>query len=250
MWNLRLLIICLPFILLFPGNQAIAETIRVAVASNFSETMKQLASRFQKKSGHKVIVIKGSSGKHYAQILHGAPFDVFFSADTLRPAKLEEAGKTVKRSRFTYAVGKLVLWSPRKNLVDSQGLILQNNTFRHIAIANPKLAPYGKAAQQVLEKLGLLEQLQHKIVRGENISQTFQFVKSGNAELGFIAYSQLKISRSTAPGSWWNIPASFYSPINQQAVLLNSKKAALDFITYIKTDASREIIQSYGYNTP
>jgi molybdate transport system substrate-binding protein len=163
-----------------------AQEIRIAVASNFHRTMVDLIERYEARDGHRAVVIPGSSGKHYAQILNGAPFDVFFSADARRPELLEEQGRAVPGSRYTYALGRLVLWSVRSDLVDSGGTVLGHGSFRHLAIANERLAPYGAAAKDLLMARGLWERLASRIVRGENVAQAFQFVASGNAELGLI----------------------------------------------------------------
>ncbi|RKZ91942.1 MAG: molybdate ABC transporter substrate-binding protein, partial [Gammaproteobacteria bacterium] len=170
------------------GN-VMAEEIRVVVASNFTDAIREIAGRFEMKTQHKVSVISGSTGKHYAQISNGAPFDVFFAADVKRPELLEQQGLALPGSRFTYAVGKIVLWSPDQDYIDTSANVLKQGKFNHLSIANPKLAPYGRAAQQVLKKLGLWNKLQGRMVRGENIGQAFQFVKSGNARLGFVAFS-------------------------------------------------------------
>ncbi len=232
------------------AQQAMADNIHVAVASNFTHTIKTLAGQFEASSGHKVTLSFGSTGKHYAQIKNGAPFDAFFAADVKRPQLLDEEGVALPGSRFTYAIGKIVLWSPKKSIVDAQGKVLEEGAFRHLAIANPKLAPYGKAARQVLQDRGIWEALQNRMVRGENIGQTFQFVKSGNAELGFVALSQVKHPANAIEGSWWEIPQSLYTPIEQQAVLLRESDAARAFLAFVKSDASLEIIRGFGYATP
>lgn len=229
-----------------------AEEIRVAVASNFVGVIKEIANRFEKQSRHKIVLIVGSTGKHYAQIRNGAPFDVFFAADEKRPALLEKNNIAIPSSRFTYAIGKLVLWSPDSKLIDNEGEILKSNSFRYLSIANPKLAPYGKAAQQVLEKHDLWETLKGKMVRGENINQAFQFIKTGNAELGFIAYSQIKQPGLSIPmeGSFWEIPSSLYEPIKQQAVLLKDNQAAQRFLEFVKTPEVLNVISDMGYGVP
>lgn len=228
-------------------NLAHADEIRVAVASNFSNAITFLAKRFEKESDHKVTLIFGSSGKHYAQIKHGAPFDIYFSADTKRPKLLDDEGIIISGSRFTYARGKLVLWSPKNDFVDSKGEVLKEKNFNHLSIANPKIAPYGKAAKEVLQALKLWGSLGRKAVRGENIGQAFQFVKSENAQLGFIAYSQIKQMDQKIQGSYWDIPESLYAPINQQAVLLKDNDIARSFLTFIKTNKSQAIIRDFGY---
>lgn len=236
--------------LILTTGQSIAAEIRVAVASNFSETITAIAEDFEADSGHRVKLLIGSTGKHYAQIKNGAPFDAFFAADSKRPEQLENEGASVAGSRFTYAIGKLILWSPKANYVDAEANVLKQNLFRHLAIANPKLAPYGVAAQQVLQAHGLWESLKNKTVRGENIGQAFQFVSSGNAELGFIAYSQIKRPGHAITGSWWQVPESLYTPIAQQAVLLKDSEAARAFMAFVKSDKSLAIIHSFGYGTP
>ncbi|MCW8931884.1 MAG: molybdate ABC transporter substrate-binding protein [Gammaproteobacteria bacterium] len=235
-------------ILLSSLNISIADEIRIATASNFTEPLKIIAQQFEQKTDHKVTIISGSTGKLYAQIKHGAPFDAFFSGDIKRAELLDKENVAIPNSRFTYAIGKLVLWSPIKNYIDQQEQTLQHKQFRYLAIANPKLAPYGKAAQEFLQKQHLWEQLKNRMVRGENISQTFQFVKSGNAELGLVAYSQIKKPNSPIEGSYWKIPKTFYTPVKQQAVLLNDKKPVHDFYDFVKSPESLNIIKSYGYS--
>jgi len=230
------------------NSAAVAGEIRVAVASNFANTISYLADHFEKESGHKVTLILGSTGKHYAQIKNGAPFDIYFSADSKRPELLDNEGIALPNSRFTYALGKLILWSPKEKLVDKHGAVLEQRNFHHLAIANPKLAPYGRAAKEVLTTLKLWKSLGTKAVRGENIGQAFRFVQSGNAELGFIAYSQVKQSNHDIKGSYWNIPDSLYSPIKQQAVLLKDNDIARDFLSFIKSNQAKNIIKSFGYD--
>ncbi len=237
-------------LLMLAGISSSADEIHVAVASNFANTLKAIISNFTAASGHKVKLSISSTGKHYAQIHHGAPFDVFFAADSKRPALLEAEGIALPGSRFTYAVGKLVLWSPRADYVDTQGKILETGTFQHLAMANPRLAPYGKAAQEVLQSHRLWETLKGRTVRGESIGQAFQFVKSGSAELGFVAWSQIKYPGQPASGSWWDIPAALYTPIEQQAVLLSDTKAAQAFVRFVKNEETRELIRSFGYKIP
>jgi molybdate transport system substrate-binding protein len=208
--------------------------------------MQSIVQRFEKKTGHKVILIFGGSGKHYAQIMHGAPFDAYFSADSLRPELLEKEGIGITNTRFTYAIGKIVLWSPKIDYIDASDQILKKGTFRHIAIAKPKLAPYGKAAEQVLKSLGLWNKLQSRMVRGENIGQTFQFVKSANAELGFVALSQVKVPK--IKGSYWLVPENMYSPIKQQAIMLKKSSLTKEFFLFFKSKEVLEIIKAYGYS--
>ncbi len=243
-----LLILVLPLLLF--SLPVRAEELRVAVASNFAGAMKAVVERFERRVGQPVRLLFGSTGKHYAQIHNGAPFDAFFAADTERPRRLEEEGVALPGSRFTYAVGKLVLWSPRKDFVDEEGRVLQKGAFRHLALANPRLAPYGKAAEQLLRRRGLWETLKRQIVRGENIAQTFHFVKSGNAELGFVAYSQIRAPGVPVQGSFWMPPQSLYRPIEQQAVLLRDRPVAREFVAFLGSEEARAIIRKFGYDTP
>lgn len=227
-----------------------AGEIRVAVASNFRVAMADLAKRFEANTGHEVTVIPGSSGKHYAQIVHGAPFDAFFSADAERPMRLERERRIHPGSRFTYAIGKLVLWSAREDFVDPEGEVLRAGAFEHLAIANPQLAPYGAAAREVLQSLGIWQPLAARLVRGENIGQTFQFVVSGNADLGFVSRAQLRIPGRDFGGSAWDPPQSLYGRIEQQAVLLKDSGAARAFLAFVQSEASRALIRAYGYDVP
>lgn len=230
---------------------AVADEIRVAVASNFATTSEAIAQRFEEITDHTIILVFGSTGKHYAQIRNGAPFEVFFAADARRPEMLESAGLTVPESRFTYAVGRLVLWSLDEGYVDAKGQVLEAGDFRHIAIANPELAPYGRAAQEMLQSRGLWASLELRLVRGENIGQAFQFVKSGNAELGLVALSQLTSpERESEAGSRWVVPETLHSPIQQQAVLLADTAAARSFLEFTKSSEARSIIRSHGYKAP
>lgn len=223
------------------------DEIQIAVASNFGAAATAIAQRFETQTGHRVILVFGSTGKHYVQIKNGASFAAFLAADAKRPEMLEEEGAALPGTRFTYALGRIVLWSPRAGYVDAGGDILAHGDFRHLAIANPRLAPYGKAAQEVLQARGLWDGLQRRMVRGENIGQTFQFVKSGNAELGFVAYSQVKRPDQPPAGSYWEIPQALYAPIEQQAVLLKDSAAARAFLEFLKGDAALAIIGIYGY---
>jgi molybdate transport system substrate-binding protein len=234
-------------VILFPC-WSFADEVRVAVASNFRDAMSALATRFEQISEHQITLIFGSTGKQYAQIRNGAPFDAFFSADSRRPELLERESLAVPGSRFTYAVGKLVLWSPQAGYVDPGGKNLERGDFRHLAIANPNLAPYGTAAREALQALGLWEQLGPRLVRGENIGQAFQFVSSGNAQLGLVAWSQLRRNDATIEGSYWLVPARYYSPIEQQAVLLRDTVAARTFISFIRSEESAKIIRAHGYD--
>lgn len=229
------------------AGTANADVVRVAVATNFANAMDALAASFAERSEHEVLVSSGSSGAHYAQIKNGAPFHAFFSADTERPKRLEEEGVAIRGSRFVYAVGRLVLWSARADYVDGDGRVLETGTFRHLAIANPELAPYGAAAREVLRARGLWDALQPQIVRGQDIGQTYSFVYTGNAELGFVAYSQLAQPGRKPAGSHWLVPAQLHSPIVQEAVLLRDDPAASAFMEYVTTPAARELIRRFGY---
>jgi len=237
------------YVLFLTPVYVMADAIRIAVASNFSEPAREIAARYQQRSGQQLILIFGATGKHYAQIKHGAPFDIFFAADARRPRLLEEEGVAIAGSRFTYARGRLVLWSPREGFVDKQGRVLETGQFTRLAIANPKLAPYGRAAQEVLQAKGLWNALRQRMVRGENISQTYQFVKSGNAEMGFVAYSQILRSNQPIAGSYWLIPQTLYQPIEQQVVLLKDNSTIRDFIAYVQGSEAQTIIRTYGYDT-
>jgi molybdate transport system substrate-binding protein len=231
---------------------AIAGEAHVAVAANFAASAKRLAEEFASGTGHKLTLSSGSTGKFYAQIKSGAPFDVLLSADAETPRRLEAEKLAVAGSRFTYALGRLVLWSPRKGFVDSEGTILHTAGFGRLAIANPRLAPYGAAAQQTMEKLGLWHALQGRIVQGENIAQTYQFVWSGNAELGFIAYSQLR-ERGETSGSYWLVPERLHAPLHQDAVLLvrgAKNTAARAFLEFLGDVPARESIRAHGYELP
>ena len=215
-----------------------ADEIQVAVASNFSKPLEILAPVFKASSGHDLKISAGATGKLYAQIEHGAPFEVFLSADSPTPKKLVEAQLAVAASQFTYALGKLVLWSSAKDYVDDKGEVLKKNEFKYIAIANPNTAPYGVAALEVLDKLGLSASLAAKQVQGENISQTYDFVATGNAELGFVAWSQVQQAGQLKDGSVWQVPEDSYQAIRQDAVLLNKGKdkvAAQAFLDFLKT---------------
>ncbi len=241
---------CTAVLLWMVPGQSWADETHAAVAANFIKPMKEVVARFEEKTGHKVTLSFGSTGKLYAQIRNGAPFDLFLSADSTTPAKLEQEGLGVAGSRFTYATGRLALWSPKEGYVDQGGEVLKKGDFRHVAIANPKTAPYGVAARQVLEGMGLWAGIGPRIVQGENIAQTHQFVASGNAELGFIALSQAK-DAADAGGSLWVVPQALYSPIEQDAILLQHGKdnsAARKLLAYLKGDEARAVIKAYGYD--
>lgn len=225
---------------------AIAGEVQVAVAANFTNPAKDIAAAFEAKTGDKVLLSFGASGALYAQITQGAPFAIFLSADATRPETAEAEGFGVEGSRFTYAVGQVVLWSAQADFVDADGAILETGEFAHLAIANPETAPYGAAAVEAMTALGVYDGVKDKIVMGENIAQTFQFVASGNAELGFVARSQV----GGEGGSQWVVPTELYAPILQDAVLLKVgaddaiAKALLDFL---KGPEAAAIIEKYGY---
>ena len=230
--------------------QALAADVHVAVAANFATPMKQIGIEFEKSTGHKAILSIGSTGKFYTQITNGAPFDVFLSADDQTPAKLEKLGAAVAGTRFTYAVGRLVLWSAAPDGVDENGAVLNRNTFRRLAIASPKLAPYGAAAVQTMTKMGVLGALQPKLVLGDSIGQTFNMVASANADLGFVAKSQVFENGMLKGGSAWTVPAQLHSPLRQDAVLLTraqTNPAAEQLLVFLKSSQARSIMSSFGY---
>lgn len=231
-------------------SAAFADDVQVAVAANFVAPMKLIAAAFEKDTGHKAVLSFGATGKFYAQITNGAPFDVFLAADDETPARLEKEGAAVKGSRFTYAVGKLVLWSAQSGGVDPRGEVLKTGDFKKLAIAAPKLAPYGAAALETITKLGLLSRLEPRIVTGESIGQAFSFVATGNAELGFIALSQVYENGQIKSGSAWVVPEALHSPIRQDAVLLGKgagNKAAVMLLAFLKTENAQAMMRSFGY---
>lgn len=227
-----------------------ADEVQVAVAANFAAPFHKIAANFEAATGHKAVAIVGSTGKFYTQIKAGAPFEILLAADDETPRKLVDEGLAVKGQTFTYATGKLVLWSTKPDGVDAQGEVLKKGNFTHLAIANPKLAPYGAAAVETLKALGLYDSLSTKIVQGESIGQAHQFVSTGNAELGFVALSQVAPPDKPAVGSMWVVPAKLYTPILQDAALLTKgadKAAAQALLTYLRGDAAKAVIKSYGY---
>jgi molybdate transport system substrate-binding protein len=234
---------------------ALPADLHVAVAANFTAPLQKLAPMFEQASGNKLIISPGASGQLYAQIKQGAPFDVFLSADTDKPRLLESEGLSVPDSRFIYAVGSLVLWSPRPDLVDGNGRILKSQSYHFIGVANPQTAPYGTAAQQVLTQLDLWDRLnrEHRIVIGENITQAWQFAATGNAELAFVALSQVLGEDGRISGSSWRVPQSMYDPIEQAAVIIagtHQQAAAAAFVTWLGTDpAALAAIRAAGYRT-
>ena len=227
-----------------------AAEVSVAVAANFTAPMKVIAQNFEKDTGHKARLAFGATGQFYAQIKNGAPFAILLAADEATPAKLEKEGLGLAGTRFTYATGKLVLWSKKANLVDNRGDILRTGGFNKIAIANPKLAPYGAAAMEIVEKMGLTAAITPKIVQGANIGQTFQFVSSENATLGFVALSQVFEGGRIKDGSGWIVPLNMYKPIKQDAIMLNSgmdNPAAQALMQYLRSEKAKVVIHSFGY---
>ena len=235
---------------LMAGAAAQADEVQVAVAANFTAPMQKIAAEFAKDTGHKAVLAFGATGKFYAQIVNGAPFEVLLAADDATPARLETEHRTVPGTRFTYATGKLVLWSARDGVVDNRGQVLKTGDYAHLAIANPKTAPYGAAAIETLTKLNLLDRVQGKLVQGENIAQAYQFVSTGNAPLGFVALAQVYRDGRFTSGSGWIVPANLHAPIRQDAVILargSANPAAQALEGYLKSDKARGIIRSYGY---
>lgn len=229
------------------GASALAGETRVAVAANFTEPAKAIAAKFEAKTGHRATLSFGASGQFYTQIANGAPFEVFLSADAERPTKAEAEGLAVAGTRFTYATGRLVLWSRTPGLVDGKGAVLAKGGFEKLAIADPKAAPYGQAAVETLTKLRLYDAVKPKIVTGASITQTFQYVQTGAAELGFVALSQVI---NTPGGSRWIVPAADHTPIDQQAVLLKTgagNGAAKAFLAFLESREAKAIIKRYGY---
>ena len=232
-----------------------AEEVTVAVAANFTAPMQKIAQAFEQDTGHKALLAFGATGKFYAQIKNGAPFAVLLSADDETPARLEKEGVAIAGTRFTYAIGRLALWSKNPLLVDDKGQVLlsnatDKNSFKKIAIADPKLAPYGAAAMEVLDRMGALAKVRSKLVQGDSIGQAFQFVMTENAELGFVALSQISIDGRITQGSAWVVPQNLYTPLKQEAVLLplgKNNAAALALMKYMRTDRAQAIIRAYGY---
>ena len=232
------------------SNPILADEVQVAVAANFTAPMQDIAQAFEQDTGHRVVAAFGSTGQLYAQINHGAPFEVFLAADDTTPARAESEGLAVAGSRFTYATGALALWSADTNLINDGEQLLRSGDFQHLAIANPKTAPYGLAATQVMQALNLTDALTPKLVEGQSIGQTYQFVASGNAQLGFVALSQVSRNGEITSGSAWQVPAAFYEPIHQDAVLLNkgaNNAAAAALLEYLQGERAAAVISSYGY---
>lgn len=228
-----------------------ADEVAVAVAANFTAPMQKIAQMFEQDTGHKAQLSFGATGKFYAQIANGAPFGILLAADDSTPEKIGREGLGDAATRFTYAIGQLVLWSKQPGYVDAEGQVLHKSGWRHIAIANPRLAPYGLAAMQTLNKLGLAEQVKGRVVQGENIGQTYQFAASGNAELGFVALSQVTERGQLREGSAWVVPAAMHQPIRQDAIVLKpglGNAAAGALMQYLRGTKARAVIQSYGYS--
>ncbi|MCX7898808.1 MAG: molybdate ABC transporter substrate-binding protein [Methylocystis sp.] len=233
------------------SSLARADEILVAIAANFTAPMQKIAEAFEKETGHKPLLVFGATGKFYAQIKNGAPFEILISSDMETPEKLVRDGLALGNTRYTYAIGKLVLWSAASGVIDPDGDILRSGKFQHLALANPRVAPYGAAGQDVLKRLGVWETVEPKIVQAENIAQAYQFVASGNAEIGFVALSQIiGPNGKIETGSAWTPPVDLYAPIKQDAILLApgaDKPAARALVDYLKTDKARNIIRAYGY---
>ena len=233
--------------LLMGASAALAAETKVAVAANFTEPAKEIAAAFTAKTGHHAILSFGSSGQFYTQVTQGAPFEVFLSADADRPKRMEQEGLGMPGTRFTYAVGRLVLWSKTPGLVDDKGAVLSGGTFHKLSIADPTAAPYGAAAIQTMSRMGVYARLQPRIVKGSSITQAYQFAQTGAAELGFVALSQVV---KDPGGSRWVVPASFHAPIDQQAILLwkgDKNPAARAFVQFLRGPEALAIIRRYGY---
>ena len=242
------------FAALVPTCSFAGESLTIAVASNFQSTAKEIAADFTAATQIPARISAGSTGKLYAQIINGAPFDIFLSADSARPKLLEETGVAVKGSRVTYATGALVLWSADSALQNKDCLAaLKSGSFRRLAIANPLTAPYGHAAKEFLEAAGVFDEVESRIVYGENISQTLQFVVTGNATLGLIALSQVESGLPVVASCTWNVPSSMHTAIDQQAVLLSSSRnadAARRFMIFLQTAQVVTLLESRGYTVP
>ncbi len=227
-----------------------ADTVQVAVAANMAAPMQAIAQQFQRDSGHQAVLVLGATGKLSAQVRHGAPFEVLVAADAHSAAALEAEGLAVPGTRRRYGTGQLVLWSMDAQRVDAQGQVLRQGGFRHLALANPQTAPYGAAAVEVMQRLGLRQALQARWVQGESVAQTYQFVASGNAELGFVALSQVWEGGKLRAGSAWIVPATLHAPLHQEAVLLRpgqGKPAAQALLAYLGSEGARSVLRAYGY---
>lgn len=244
---IRLPAVLIACLLLAVPLAARAGTVSVAVAANFAEPAREIAAAFKHDTRHDAVLSFGASGVFYTQMANGAPFEVFLSADADRPARAEADGLAVPKTRFTYAIGRLVLYSAKPGLVDANGAVLKKGNFAKIAIADPALAPYGGAAMDVMNRMGVAKSLAPKVVKGTSITQTYQFIATGAANLGFIAQSQVI---AVPGGSRWLVPARLHAPIRQQAVLLRTgarNPAAIAFLRYLKSTRARAIIKRFGY---
>lgn len=247
-FNLRRLLTLTAALALSAAAQA--EVVQIAVAANFTAPARALAEIFARTTGHEAKLSFGATGAFYTQIKNGAPFDILLAADDERPIRLEKEGDTVPGSRFTYAIGQLVLWSAKPGLVDGEGAVLKGGNFNKIAIANPKLAPYGAAAVETMDKLGLAAALTPKLVTGESIGQTYNFIATGNAELGFVALAQVLDGGKLKSGSMWVVPAKYHAPIIQDAVILKraaANPAAKAWMALMRSPNTQDFIRSYGY---
>ncbi|MDH5710282.1 MAG: molybdate ABC transporter substrate-binding protein [Gammaproteobacteria bacterium] len=246
---MRMLLLC--GVLLLSSAQAVADEVKIAVASNFLSAFRVIKSQFEHNTGHKILLSSASTGKLFAQITHGAPFEIFMAADNSRPKMLEDDGLAIPGSRYLYAKGRLVLWSASATMVGKDcRKQLEVGQFNRLSIANPKTAPYGEAARQALKKMGLWDSIKPKLVRGENIGQTFQYVITGNAELGIVALSQVLDPKNTLTTCRWDIPAEYYESLDQELVVLKSAEnnpSASEFIRFLKTDTAKKIIAENGY---
>lgn len=237
-------------VVLMSSSVVSAEVIKVAVASNFTHPIKEIAKNFEQDTQNKVELSFGSSGKFYAQIANGAPYEVFLSADQAKPKRLADEGMAIADTQFTYAEGQLVLWSKDPQKVDPLGKVLDEDSFNRLALANPKLAPYGLAALQTLETLELVDKTRTKWVKGVNIAQTYQYVDTLNADIGFVALSQITENHKITQGSAWIVPDEFYLPIKQDAIIVKGAErnaTAQAFLDYLRSNSAQKIIQSYGY---
>ena len=250
--RVRLLLAVATVLAAFGSAKAWAQPVHVAVAANFAAPMKRLAADFEQGSGHKLLLSFGATGKFVAQIRNGAPFDVLLAADSASVQQLAQEQLVLAGTPFTYATGRLMLWSAQGALVDAKGEVLKRQGFAHLAVAAPQLAPYGAAAMQTLTRLGLAEVLAPKLVQGESIAQTYSFVASGNAELGFVALSQVWENGALIKGSGWLVPATLHDPLRQQAALLSraaNHPGARALLQFLKTEAAKAVIRSFGYET-
>ena len=247
-FNLRRLLTLTAALALSAAAQA--EVVQIAVAANFTAPARALAEIFARTTGHEAKLSFGATGAFYTQIKNGAPFDILLAADDERPIRLEKEGDTVPGSRFTYAIGQLVLWSAKPGFVDGEGAVLKGGNFNKIAMANPKLAPYGAAAVETMDKLGLAAALTPKLVTGESIGQTYNFIATGNAELGFVALAQVLDGGKLKSGSMWVVPAKYHAPIIQDAVILKraaANPAAKAWMALMRSPTTQDFIRSYGY---